>query len=536
VVPVYNTDPAMLRAAVASVRAQIHDDWQLVISDDASTSPGTQAELQRIAASDERIAVHRCSERGHISRTTNAALASCTGDYVAFLDHDDELAPHALLLVAQALRADPSIDLLYTDEDKLDSHGKRCLPLFKPDWSPVLSWSQNYVGHLMCVRRSLLEQVGGMRTGAEGSQDHDLLLRLAERGAKVHHLPEVLYHWRIHEASTAARPAAKPYAHEAGRRSVLSHLQVRYPEHLLQVDDGDSAFVYQPRFRVPESARASIIIPTKDRLDLLVPCVQSILTKSTWPHFELVLLDNASSQHDTCQWLEEIQRVNSRVRVVPAHMPFNWSRLNNLGRSQAIGEVLVFLNNDTLVITPDWLQKLMQWALLPDVGTVGPMLLFEDGSVQHAGVVVGMGGWADHVYRQSQPVNYPSPYIANVVTRNVLANTGACVAIATAKFDQLGGWDETFQICGSDVELGIRAHERGLHNVYLPSVRLYHLESKTRSPHVPEVDFEQSALKYGRYRTHGDPFYNPHLDPMSTTPRPLHRLVRNLPSPRGRLS
>ena len=521
-VPVHNTEPAMLQAMLDSVRDQIYPHWELCICDDASTRTDTRDILTRHAAEDPRIRVCRREINGHIAAATNDALALSTGEWVVLLDHDDELAPHALLRLVQTASERPDVDLFYTDEDKLDENGQRCLPYFKPDWSPALLWSQNYIGHLLCVRRSVLLDVGGMRLGTDGSQDYDLVLRLASRGVNVHHLPEVLYHWRLHAGSTAINTDAKPYAHVAGREALTHHLAARYPQHFERVDESEFLFVYEPRFKLPPQAKASIIIPTKDKVDLLRPCIDSILQRSTWAQFEIIVLDNNSTEPETARYLSEITARDARVRAVPAPVAFNWSRLNNIGVEHASGDVLIFLNNDTLVITPDWLERLMEVALLPDVGTVGALLLYEDGTVQHAGVVVGMGGWADHVYKAQPVAHLPGPFVSNALTRNVLASTGACVAVARDTLAELGGFDEAFEICGSDVELGIRAHKLGLQNIFLATVRLNHLESKTRSAHVPEVDFIQSDLKYAPYRLEGDPYYNPNLDPMACIPTPRH--------------
>ena len=519
VVPVFNTDPAMLDALFASVRAQLYPDWELCLCDDASRLPTRQA-LAAQAERDGRVKVATLAENSHIAVATNAALALAEGEYVVFMDHDDELAPHALLRLAQTLATAPDIDVAYSDEDKLDGQGLRCLPYFKPDWSPTLLLAQNYLGHLVCVRTALLREIGGVNVGTEGAQDYDLALRLSERTARIHHLPEVLYHWRLHAESTAANADAKPYAHEAGRKAVEAHLRRRYPGRAARVDEGEYLFVYEPRFPLPPGASASIIIPTKDKADLLEACVDSILARSTWQNFEILILDNQSSEAETFAYFEQIARQDKRVRVLPVPIPFNWSRLNNIGAKEARGDVLVFLNNDTEVISPDWLERLMEQAVLPDVGTVGAQLLYQDGTVQHAGVVVGMGGWADHVHKGEKPVHFPSPFIPATLSRNVLANTGACVAIERATFERLGGFDEAFEICGSDVEMGLRAHRHGLLNVYLATAKLYHLESKTRSSFVPEVDFIQSDLKYAPYRLQGDPFYNPNLSPMASTPTP----------------
>lgn len=524
IMPVHDPAAAHLRAAIESVREQWYPDWELCICDDASRRSDTRDMLDAMAAADARIRLVRRAESGHIVKASNDALALARGEYLVFLDHDDLLAPQALLRLMQECTQKPELDVLYSDEDKLDAGGRRCLPFFKPDWSPALQWSQNYVGHVMCVRRALVERVGRLREGTQGSQDHDLVLRLAAAGARFGHLAEVLYHWRVHDRSTAANPDSKPYAHQAGKEAVAHHLRQRYGRQFLSIEDSEHAFVYHPRFRLPADCLVSIIVPTRDRSDLLQACIDSIRSRTTGIRYEIIVLDNGSAEAATRACLGQLA-LDPRIRVIEADIPFNWSRLNNIGRTHAHGQVLVFLNNDTLVISADWLVRLAEYALLPDVATVGPMLVYPDDTIQHAGVVVGMGGWADHVFKSEPQRHFPSPHVSSAVPRNVLASTGACVAVSAQAFDRLGGFDEAFEICGSDVELGIRGHKQGCQNVYLPTVRLYHLESKTRSPHVPAVDFEQSALKYAPYRLEGDPFFNSNLDPARTSPTPRFPVV-----------
>jgi glycosyltransferase involved in cell wall biosynthesis len=517
VLPVHNTPVAFLKAAIASVQGQWYDHWEICICNDASTDPATLQLLQSIESADHKIrCVHRVSS-GHIVLATNDAIQIAKGEFIVLLDHDDLLAPQALFMLIQALNLTPDADLIYSDEDKINENGIRCLPFFKPDWSPTLLWSQNYIGHLMCLRSSTLTKIGGFLEGTQGSQDHDLVLRLAAHGAKIVHVPHVLYHWRIHAASTSSNPQAKPYAHDAGREAVRSHLSQRYKDQFNRIEDSDYSFVYLPRFNIKPESIASIIIPTLDKSELLKTCIDSIRRQTVDAQYEIIIIDNGSKEEVTKDYFRQLAD-EANIKVVNANIPFNWSQLNNIGRQHARGQVLVFLNNDTEVITPDWLQRLMEYALLPDVATVGPLLLYPDDTIQHAGVVVGMGGWADHVFKAQAVTHYPSPFVSSILPRNVLAVTGACMAIATEHFDQLGGFDEAFQICGSDVELGIRAHLQGYLNVYLPTARLYHLESKTRSPEVPDVDFQQSAIKYAPFRLEGDPFYNRNLDMQLSTP------------------
>ena len=488
--------PDQLERTLASVRGQHYPHWRLLVclSGAAVSSP-----LAARLPADERIA----AQAGDASTAWHevAHVADCS--HVIWLEAGNALAEEALWRLADVLVDRPHASLVYTDEDHLDAQGLRCEPRFKPDWSPALLWTHDYLGGLLCARRDLLP-AGPLVPG------HALALSLVERGAMGHHLPQVLHHRRL-----GSEPGADPQA-------LGSFLQRRYGEAFLRVDPGARPGLCEPRFRLPAQARASIIIPTKDKVELLQPCIDSILEHAGAVSLEIIILDNNSVEARTAEYLRDITARDGRVRAVAAPIPFNWSRLNNIGVQHASGDVLVFLNNDTLVITPDWLERLMEVALLPDVATVGPLLLYEDGTVQHAGVVVGMGGWADHVYKAQLPDVQPGVYVPNAVMRNVMASTGACVAIARDTFEAIGGFDEAFEICGSDVELGVRAHKRGLQNVYLPTVRLYHLESKTRSPHVPEVDFIQSDLKYAPYRLGGDPFFNPNLDPMGSTPTPLH--------------
>lgn len=513
VIPTYNPNPDWLCEAIESVIGQSYDNWELCIADDASSDPQIRTILQNYASSNPRIKVVFRAENGHISAASNSALDIATGDWVALLDHDDLLAKHALLWVVHALAENPTAGMIYSDEDKIDASGRRQCPFFKPDWSPHLALSQAYVGHLCCIRRDLLTKVGGFSVGMEGAQDYALWLSVAAQKEPIIHVPKVLYHWRMHAGSTAAHSAAKPYAHDAGRLAVQRFVENYYPQANIQMAEREDLFTYKAVFKQPQDVLISIIIPTRDRVDLLGMCIDSILGVSTWQNLEIIVIDNGSVEAESHAYFTEITRRDARVTVKRIDEPFNWSRLNNIGAELAKGDLFVFLNNDTVVIAPDWLQSLAGYAFLPDVGLVGGLLLFEDGTIQHAGVVVGMGGWADHVYRTSPNAHDPSsPFVSPVLTRNVLSVTGACTAITRAKFEELGRYDEAFIICGSDVELGLRAWKNGYYNVQCGEVKLYHYESKTRSPHVPEGDFEQSVLKYAPYqREKVDPFYNPNL-------------------------
>ncbi len=516
VMPVCDTPEDFLRAAVASVTSQGYKDWELCIHDDGSKLPHIAKVLAELRRKVPNLRISRSEQRSGIAEATNAALAMATGRWVTFLDHDDLLHPEALGSAVAAL-VDSGANIVYTDHDVLGEDGQRRTPYFKPDWSHDLFLSQMYLGHMVAMDRDLVTAMGGLRADCDGSQDYDLVLRCVAAGAKVAHVPRVLYHWRAHAGSTAANAGSKPYAHDAGRKAIQNHVDTLYPGAV--VNDGEHLFCYDVRYPFAErQPLASIIIPTRDGVALLDTCVTTLLEKTDYANYEIIVVDNGSSEQATHDWFSKATR-NSRIKVLPADVPFNWSALNNLAAREARGEVLVFLNNDTEIIEGDWLQRLAENALRPDIGVCGPLLLYGDRTIQHAGVVVGMGGWADHVFKGLNPVHCQNLFVSPVMRRNVLAVTGACMVIAADKFHRLGGFDETFIVCGSDVELCLRAHESGLLNLYVAESRMVHHESKTRDPRaIPPGDFVRSAEAYSPYREIGDPFYNVNLDPMQATP------------------
>jgi glycosyltransferase involved in cell wall biosynthesis len=522
VMPTYNPNTVWLIEAIESVRKQIYHHWELCIADDASTDKVIRPILERYAREDSRIKIVFREKNGHISAASNSALEIATGEWIALLDHDDLLSEHALFWVAETINRHPNARMIYSDEDKIDEHSNHSLPFFKPDWSPHLMLSQAYLGHLVCYQKTLIDFAGGFDPDLNGAQDYGLALACATliAATQIKHIPRVLYHWRMHAESTAQASHAKPYAHEAGRKAVEKYIHKTYSGLGMRAVDGDHLFTYKSEFELPSDFKVSIIIPTKDGLEYLKPCIDSIFDYSTWKNVEIIILDNGSEKTETTQYLRDLQEKQPCVQVVPAPIPFNWSKLNNIGAKYATGQVLVFMNNDTQVISSSWIESMAGYARLPNIGTVGALLLFEDGSIQHSGVVVGMSGWADHIFRTTAAQHTGGgPFVSPVLTRNVLAVTGACVAISRERFDHLGGFDESFTICGSDVELGLRAHQRGFFNVMCAEAKLFHYESKTRSPHVPLKDFIQSEVKYAPYRQEKtDPYYNPNLSMLTTSP------------------
>lgn len=516
-IPTYNTNVGYLKDCIDSVINQSYQEWEICIVDDASGSSDTKDVLRNYAQIDNRIKVHFNESNQHISKSTNFAYGMSSGDYILLLDHDDMLAGEALLELVYEINQNIECDLFYSDEDHINVDGERKEPFFKPDWSPTLLLSQNYIGHLVCIKRSLMETIGGFRIGYEGAQDYDLMLRASLAARSIKHIPKILYHWREHPNSTASNSSSKPYAHVAGQKALQDFVGKKYPKRDITIEDSGSLFTYRTNIYLKNDTTVSIIIPTKDKVELLKACVDSI-NKCEWGNFELIIINNGSVEDVTFKYFSEIER-NGNVKIVDADIEFNWSKLNNIGASYSDAEFLVFLNNDTVIIDNNWLQTLCSWASLDDVAVVGPTLLYEDNTIQHAGVVVGMGGWADHVFKGELPIHKVGPFVSPAINRNVLAVTGACQVIEKKKFDKIGGFDENFIICGSDVEICIRAHEMGYQNLYIADTSLYHLESKSRSSYVPENDFELSRLKYEPYRTQViDPFYNKNLDIMKTSP------------------
>lgn len=516
VMPVYNVDPKWLGKAIASIEAQNYQNWELCIADDCSPDPVVASYLKTL--NNPKIKITYQKENGGISVASNAAAATATGDYILLMDNDDEIAPNALYEFYQKIMRTDA-DIVYSDQNIVDGHGRTREPLCKPDWSPELFLSQMYVGHLLGFKRSLFEEVGGFRSEFNGSQDYDLMLRMIERTDKVEHIPKILYSWRDIPSSTAANPESKPYAQTAGLRAIQSYLDDTLGTGNATALETESLFVYDVRYHLKNEPMVSIIMPTKDHPELMRTAIDSIEAKTTYSNYEIIILDNNSTEDATKQYFQEVTAQYSNVRVEDAFFEFNWSKLNNYGMTKAKGEIYIFLNNDIEIIEPEWMTRIAEHVTRPGIGVAGGLLLFEDDTIQHAGVVPGMKGWAEHVFRGMKPVHYGSPFVSPMVTRNVTAVTGACLAVSKQTIEEIGTFDERFLICGSDIELCIRAYQSGRRNVYLPSVRMYHYESKSRDSYIPEIDFKMSDRIYVLYRANGDPYYNTQLDYESCQPK-----------------
>ena len=516
VMPVYNVEIKWLAKAIESVTNQNYTNWELCIADDCSTDPGVREYLKTIT--DERIRITYMEKNGGISAASNAAAESATGEYILLMDNDDEIAPTALYEFYQKIIRTHA-DIVYSDQNIVDGMGRTRDPLCKPDWSYDLFLSQMYVGHLLGFKKSLFTEVGGFRSEFNGSQDYDLMLRMIEHTDRIAHIPKILYSWRDIPSSTAGNPEAKPYAQTAGLRALQEHVDRKLGVGRATVLETESLFVYDVRYHLDEEPLVSVIIPTKDHVDLLEKAIDSIESKTTYRNYEIIILDNNSEKEETAEYLKKVVKQYPNVRVEEAFFEFNWSKLNNYGMTKAKGDVYIFLNNDIEIIAGEWMTRLAENVVRPEIGVAGGLLLYEDGTIQHAGVVPGMKGWAEHVFKGMKPVHYGSPFVSPMVTRNVSAVTGACMAVSKKTIEQIGTFDERFIICASDIELCIRAYQAGKRNVYLPSVKMYHYESKSRDSFIPEIDFKMSDRIYVLYRKNGDPYYNKQLDMNSCQPK-----------------
>jgi GT2 family glycosyltransferase len=517
--PTWNTPPALLRECLDSVLAQGYPHWELCIADDASTREDTREVLRDYATREPRIRVAWRDTNGHISAASNTALAMAHGDFVALLDHDDRLAPHALWQVAEALQHRPSAQVLYSDEDKISLDGLRCEPCLKPDWMPDLLRSQNYISHLGVYRRDLISAIGGFREGYEGSQDHDLVLRCVERiadPADIVHVPHVLYHWRMTAGSTALDRDAKGYASEAGRRAVQNHVDRCHPGVRVEtVAPG----LYRTHWPLPaQPPRVSLIIPTRDQHDLLRTCVESILHLTTYPDYELLIVDNQSSCPRTLAYLDEIAAApGGRVRVLRWDAPFNYSAINNFAATQASGSVLGLVNNDIEVISPHWLDEMVAHVLRPDIGCVGAKLHYPDRTIQHAGVVLGLGGVANHLMR-GLPSTSPGPFGRLWTTWNPSAVTAATLLLRRAVWDAVGGLDAAaLPVAFNDVDLCLKVRALGLRNLWTPHAELIHHESVSRGADTSPAkrarflgEVATMRQRWGALLDH-DPAYHPDL-------------------------
>lgn len=516
VMPVYNPTPAHLRAAIESVRTQLYPNWELCVVNDASPSHQVARILERYARTDRRIKVAHRSENGGIAAASNDALGLTTGDFVALLDDDDVLAPAALYFVVCEVNAHPDAQLIYSDEDKLDVTGRRGYPHFKPDWNYSLFLAQNFFCHFAVFRSELIKRVG-FRPGFEGSQDYDLVLRCIEQidSKQIRHIPRLLYHWRMSEKSAALNLTAKPHAGEAAVKAVREHL--RREQISAEVSSSGAEDFHRIRYLLPnELPRVSIIIPTRDLVERLRPCVESILAKTEYPRFEVVVIDNDSKDPDTLEFLRQIA-ARPRIRLLRFPGEFNFAGSNNFGVDKVDTDFVALLNNDLSVITPDWLTEMISQGLRDGIGAVGARLLYPDGRIQHAGVILGAGGIAGEAHKGLLRNNH-GYFSRALLAQELSAVTGACIVVRRQIYLELGGLDaEHLKVAFNDIDFCLRLRERGYRIVYTPYAEFHHHESASRGldDTVSKNRRFEAETKYMR-ETWGavlqnDPAYNPNL-------------------------
>lgn len=514
VTPVYETPADVLSAMLGSVRRQSLGDWELCLVDDCSQAPHVREMLAAAEAADPRVRVQRREENGGIVAASNDGLAMARGEFVALLDHDDELHPDALTHVHEAIAATPEADYVYTDEDKIDRAGRHSGPFFKPDWSPERMRTQMYTCHLSVFRRTLVEEVGGFDPEFEGSQDWDLVLRVTERARAVLHVPRILYHWRMLEASVAGGgEEAKPYAFEAGTRAIQAHCdRVGLPARAWRDEDRPGVYHLDPELK--EEPPVSIVIPTCGQVRevryepvvLANNCVRSIVERSTYENFEIVCVVDDSTPRNVLGELREI--AGDRLKLVHFDRPFSFSAKINVGAVRSEGRHLLLLNDDIEVTTPDWLERMVMYSEIERVGAVGGRLLWEDGRLQHVGVVFedGLPGHLNHGFAG----DFPGYSNTNLVARDCLAVTGACLMTRRDLFEELGGLSTAFPVNYNDIDYCLKVHASGRRTVYDPDLVLYHFESSTRSSEVEEWEKDRLLERWAGL-TAADPYSNPNL-------------------------
>ena len=513
-VPAYRTPEAFLRQMIESVLNQTYPYLELCIADGSGENISVEKVVKEYQAKDQRVCYQRLEKNEGIAGNTNAAIRMATGDYLALFDHDDLLSPNALFEVASTIEKDKA-DVVYTDEDKVTSDLKEHFqPHFKPDFNPDLLCANNYICHLFVVKRSLALKLGGQDPAYDGAQDYDFIFRCTEEAEKIVHIAKILYHWRVHQASTADNPTSKMYAFDAGKRAIEAHLQRIGAK--AEVSHTKDLGFYRVKYQVQGNPKVSIVIPNKDEKETLKKCLESIWQKTTYSNYEIILVENNSTTREIRDYYQELDGKNG-VRVVYWDKEFNYSAINNFGASHAKGEYLLLLNNDTEIISPDCLEQLLGYCMRPDVGAVGARLYYEDDTVQHAGVVIGFGGIAGHCFVQQK--RDATGYCHRIIcAQDYSAVTAACMMVKKSAFDAVGGLSEELAVAFNDIDFCMKLRKAGYLIVYNPYAELYHYESKSRGlEDTPEKvarfnkEIATFEKKWPDILKNGDPYYNPNL-------------------------
>lgn len=514
-VPLYQTKEKYLREMIESVQAQTYTNWELCLADGSGREHSLQPVVGEYIAKDKRIKYCLLDSNEGIAGNTNEALKMADGDFVVLTDHDDLLSPEALYQCAKAVQKEPQTDVIYSDEDKVDMSGKKFFdPHFKSDYNIDLLCTMNYICHLFVVRKDVMERAGLFESCYDGAQDHDFILRCTEKAEHIVHIPKVLYHWRCHAQSTSENPESKLYAFENGCKAVKAHYdRIGIPA---EVEQGPFYGMYRTHYLWKEQPLVSILIPNKDHVADLKKCMDSIEEKSTYRNFEFIIVENNSTEEETFAYYKEIEK-RDNVRVLYYKEEFNYSRINNFGAKEANGEYVLLLNNDTEMIEPDSIKEMLDVCMRPDVGIVGAKLIFEDNTIQHAGVIIGFGGVAGHAFiGQDRDDN---GYFSRIISvQDLSAVTAACLMVRRSVFDEVEGLNEEFKVAFNDIDFCLKVRKAGYLVVYNPYAQFYHYESKSRGQEDSAdkvARFQQETglfgERWGELLENGDPYYNPNL-------------------------
>ena len=513
-IPVYNINRKFLSECLDSILKQTYDNFEICLVDDCSTLEEVKETLEEYKNKDKRVKVKYRKTNGHISKATNDALKIARGEYIGLIDDDDLLDKDALYEVVKVLNNNKSIDMIYTDEDKLDPNGNYCDPHFKPDYSPDTLLSLNYICHFTVIRKKFVLDVGGFEVGLEGSQDYDLFLKVVEKTNNIYHIPKILYHWRMVEGSTSMTISNKSYATDKGKIAIENALKRRKIKgHVIK---DDISTYYRVVYDYDEEPLISIIIPTRDYVDILKKCIDSIYEKTTYKNFEIIIANNDSREKETLAFFKEYKKKHKNFKVVDCIMEFNYSKINNIAVNKSKGEYIVLLNNDTEIISKDWLSIMVGYAMQNHIGVVGPKLLYPDYTVQHAGVILGLGGVASHAYIGANRDDL-GMYGRLRVPYNYSANTAACLMVKKSKYLEVGGLEEDLKVAYNDIDFNIKLLKKGYYNVFLPQVELLHYESKSRGLDTTSEKYKrflvESKYMYNKWNDelNNDQFYNPNF-------------------------
>lgn len=514
-IPLYNTPLEYLEELLQSVCRQTYGNWELCLAD-GSTNEAVREYITKNYSQEKRIKYKRLEKNEGIAGNTNEAVSMASGDFIMLTDHDDTLAINALYEMVKALNEDTSLDIIYTDEDLVDATGTiYSSPRFKPDFNFDFLRSINYICHIFMVRKSIMDEAGGFREGYDGAQDYDLILRCCEKTDRIHHIPLVLYHWRAHPDSTAGNPESKMYAIEAGKKALEEHYQRMGID--AEVEYTGIFIMFRTIMKIKNEPKVSVIIPNKDHIADLDKCICSILEKTSYKNYEIIVVENNSTEEETFSYYEKLQRAHDNIKVVVWEKEFNYSKINNFGVQFAKGEYYILLNNDIEVISETWMSEMLGYCQRDDVGAVGAKLYYPDDTVQHAGIVIGVGGFAGHILTGSK--RGENGYFGRLsAIQDISAVTAACLMIKRSVFEEIGGFDEEFGVALNDVDLCMKVRDTGKLIIFNPWVEMYHYESKSRGFEDTPEKVERFKSEIKRFRDkwkaileNGDPYYNVNL-------------------------